>query len=557
MKITVADYIVKKLISLQIKNVFGLPGDYNFNILDAIIKKEGINWINCTNELNASYASDGYARINGYGAIVTTYGVGEFSAMNGIAGCYSENLPVIHITGVPKSSFIENKVLVHHNFISGDYYTFERAQKNVVETTAYLNEKNAKSEIDRIFDVMVNKKLPVYVAIPVDVCCQYIEDDDYKINIQKSDENNLNLAFNKIKELIESSKNPILFVDYLTKRFKLQNEVLEFIKNTNIKFSSFIMGKGAISEEQKGFLGTYTGNYSPKLLLDEIKNSDLTISIGYLNGDLNTGGFSTFEEKNLDILIDKTKTTIKGEVFENVLVQDIVRLIAKNIKAKFSPRTIKETKLKTTPKEKIKIEDIIPKIESVFDKNDVFIMEMGLLSLSGGLIKLKDGMEYLSQTLWGSIGWATPAAFGAMMANKEKNNDSKIVLFVGDGSIQLTCQEIANYFEYDLKPVVFILNNKGYTIERVLSKDKEDKFNDITDWDYKALIKAFCQKKDFIFKRAKTIKEFEGAIKKINKEKGKKPIFIELYTDKYDFGNLGDLHVKNMKAYSNSLQSNL
>ena len=95
MKTTVVDYLVKKLEFLGINHIFGLPGDYNFNILDAIIKSKNVEWINSTNELNAGYCADGYARIKGYGALVTTYGVGELSAINAIAGSYAESVPVM------------------------------------------------------------------------------------------------------------------------------------------------------------------------------------------------------------------------------------------------------------------------------------------------------------------------------------------------------------------------------------------------------------------------------------------------------------------------------
>ena len=71
--------------------------------LDDIIAHNHIKWIGNTNELNASYAADGYARINGIGAMVTTFGVGELSAVNGIAGSYAERVPVIAITGAPVS----------------------------------------------------------------------------------------------------------------------------------------------------------------------------------------------------------------------------------------------------------------------------------------------------------------------------------------------------------------------------------------------------------------------------------------------------------------------
>ena len=94
-KIKTVDYVVQELVKLGITDVFGLPGDYNFNIVEAVEKNKDTNWIGCTNELNAGYAADGYARIKGYGALVTTYGVCELSAINAIAGSFAEFVPVI------------------------------------------------------------------------------------------------------------------------------------------------------------------------------------------------------------------------------------------------------------------------------------------------------------------------------------------------------------------------------------------------------------------------------------------------------------------------------
>lgn len=95
-----AEYLVKKLEELGVNEFFGLPGDYNFNLLYAVENNPNTCWIGCTNELNAGYAADGYARMRGYGALITTYGVGELSAMNAIAGSLAENVPVISIVGI-------------------------------------------------------------------------------------------------------------------------------------------------------------------------------------------------------------------------------------------------------------------------------------------------------------------------------------------------------------------------------------------------------------------------------------------------------------------------
>lgn len=548
MKVTVADYLVKKLKFLGIKNVFGLPGDYNFNILDAIIKDDEINWVNSTNELNASYSSDGYARINGYGAVVTTYGVGELSAINGIAGSMAENVPVIHIAGVPKTSFIEKNIIVHHNFSNPNYYLFENAYKNVVETTAYLNFENAKKEIDRVFNVFVNEKKPVYIAIPVDVCEFLIDDDGFdKIEYKKSDEKALNETVSEIISLIEKAKNPIIFFDYLCKRYNLKNEIKEFINKTNMKFGTFLMGKGIIDETNPNFIGVNGGNLS-SFVQNEIKKSDLIITAGYLNADLNTGGFSAFE-KEIDIEIRKNETIIKGKVYKNVLLQDVILKLNEKITKTFEKNDFKQIKKKINEKGKIKVDDILPLIETVLDEDDIFTMETGLFSLSGSFLNLKKNVEYLSQTLWGSIGWATPALFGAMMADNKKCH----IMFTGEGAHQLTIQEMANFFEYDLKPVIFVLNNNGYTVERVLSKDPNDKFNNITNWNYPKLIEGFSNNKDYFIKTVSTLESFIETIDEIKKLKGKKLCYVEIMTDKKDYGSLCGRFISNMKHFSSNL----
>ncbi|CAF1542796.1 unnamed protein product, partial [Rotaria sp. Silwood1] len=80
-KMTIGNYLLRRLKSLDVDIIFGVPGDYNLPFLDQIEDFDGIQWGNNCNELNASYAADGYARIRGIGVLVTTFGVGELSAI--------------------------------------------------------------------------------------------------------------------------------------------------------------------------------------------------------------------------------------------------------------------------------------------------------------------------------------------------------------------------------------------------------------------------------------------------------------------------------------------
>ena len=98
---TVGDYLLDRLAELGVTEVFGVPGDYNLEFLDHIVAHPQLRWVGNANELNAGYAADGYGRLRGMSAVVTTFGVGELSAANAIAGSYAEHVPVVHIVGGP------------------------------------------------------------------------------------------------------------------------------------------------------------------------------------------------------------------------------------------------------------------------------------------------------------------------------------------------------------------------------------------------------------------------------------------------------------------------
>ena len=144
MKTTVGDYLIDSLKEYGVKHIIGVPGDYNLSFLDQIDDSEDIEWIGNCNELNASYAADGYGRIKGMAAIATTFGVGELSAVNGIAGSYAENVPVVKIVGIPSSKVVENRKLVHHTLGDGEFYRFNEMFKEVSVAQTILNEINAK-----------------------------------------------------------------------------------------------------------------------------------------------------------------------------------------------------------------------------------------------------------------------------------------------------------------------------------------------------------------------------------------------------------------------------
>ena len=124
--VSVADYVVERLAAEGINHCFGVAGDYLFPICDAVDSSAKVKWIGCANELNASYAADGYARVRGAAMLATTYGVGELSAMNGVMGAKAERSLVFHVVGMPSYQHQRVHKITHHTLGDGVFGNFVR-----------------------------------------------------------------------------------------------------------------------------------------------------------------------------------------------------------------------------------------------------------------------------------------------------------------------------------------------------------------------------------------------------------------------------------------------
>ncbi len=541
-KIKISDYLIQQLNKLQITEIFGLPGDYNFELVEAVERNKNVNWIGSSNELNGAYCADGYARQKGYGAMITTFGVGELSAINGIAGSMAENVPVMKITGIPSTKHIENKTLLHHNLDNADYQAFYRVYQNVVEASAFLTKENAKSEIDRLINVMVRTKKPVYAAIPMDVAVMEIENINNEIVEPVSDEKNLNLAVDEIIKEIKNSKKPVVIADILARRFGTRKEVNEFLEKTKIPSTCFIRGLDVIKNDCVNYFGCYMGKSTNKDCYDYANSSDCVICFGDVISDLNTMGFDFEFDLNEIISVQGDFVKIRGRKIDNVLLKDVIKKLAEKtdyISNEKITRTLKYSENNTqNTNEKLTTSYLYPRLEKFLKENDIFINEVGLTSFGVIPMHLKNNIDINNQMLWGSIGWATPCAFGCAIADRKR----RTILITGDGAHQLTAQEISTMMRNNVKPIIFIINNDGYTVERILCDDIEAKYNEIAAWNYAQLPKAF--KGDCFCAEVKTNKELDEVLQKIDSFNNEKMCYIELHINYLDIPKLANAIVK-------------
>ena len=165
----IGDFLLRRLKDAGLRHLFGVPGDYNLELLQQLQDTGALKWVGACSELNASYAADGYARLNGLGALLVTNGVGALSAINGVGGAYSEHVPVICIAGSIPLRSIDRGLGMHHTMADGTYDHFLDAYAHVTAAHARLTPRNAATEIDRLILTAWREKLPVYMELPSDI----------------------------------------------------------------------------------------------------------------------------------------------------------------------------------------------------------------------------------------------------------------------------------------------------------------------------------------------------------------------------------------------------
>lgn len=525
---TVIQHVLDRLKAIGVCDVFGVPGDYAFPVNDAICNDPGMRWIGCANELNAAYAADGYARVKGMAALCTTYGVGELSAINGIAGAYAEHLPIFHLVGAPRMAAQSSRAAMHHTLGNGEYDLFHRMSQPVVCASAIMTPQNVAYETERLIAEALFHRRPVYMAFPADYANQPVLGSAEAIPAPKSDTAALQAAVSAILSALDKAKTAVVLPGILIARAGLQAEMQAVIDRSGLPFATMFMDKSVLDEQQPGFVGMYDGAIMTEEVRAFVESRDVVLAIGTIASDFNTGAFTARLDPARTIGIGHHHVHSGGKTFANVELGDVLAALAHALDGRDWPR-IAATSLgeKTgSGSDPITVEALYPRWAEFLKPGDILIGETGTASMGLGFALMPDGATFHNQTLWGSIGWATPAAVGAAAAVPER----RVVLVTGEGSHQLTAQEVGLSGRLGLKPVVFVLNNDGYLIERLLCKDPEIAYNDIAQWRYTELPHALgCD--GWFTARVTTCAEFDAALDAA--QKADRGVYIEVVTDTY------------------------
>lgn len=541
-EITLGRYLFERLNQLRVQTIFGLPGDFNLSLLDKIYEVDGMRWAGNANELNAAYAADGYSRVKGLACLVTTFGVGELSALNGVGGSYAEHVGMLHVVGVPSISSQAKQLLLHHTLGNGDFTVFHRMSNNISQTTAFISDINsAPSEIDRCIREAYVHQRPVYIGLPANLVDLNVPvsllNTPIDLSLKPNDPDAQTEVIETVLDLVAQAKNPVILVDACASRHDCRPEVAQLIDATNFPAFTTPMGKSGVNESHPRFGGVYVGTLSEPAVKEAVESADLVLSIGALLSDFNTGSFSySYKTKNI-VEFHSDYTKIRQATFPGVQMKEALHQLLAGIGSRvtnYIPVPVPQQKVVPTPGDAAPIsqEWMWSRVSSWFREGDIIITETGTSAFGIVQSKFPDNCLGISQVLWGSIGFTVGACLGAVMAAQEIDPKKRVILFVGDGSLQLTVQEISTMVKWQNTPYLFVLNNDGYTIERLIHGETAT-YNDIQPWDNLALLPLF-NSKDYEAIRVSTIGEINGLFNNAAFNENSRIRMIEVMLPKMD-----------------------
>ena len=477
---SIGSYLIQRLQEYGVRDIFGIPGDFVLQFY-GMLEESPIRVIGTTNEACAGYAADGYARINGIGAVCVTYCVGGLSLCNSVAGAYAEKSPVIVISGSPGMGERRSDPLLHHRV--KDFNTQRDVFEKITVASASLeDELTAFREIDRCLAACVRYKRPVFLELPRDKVLAVPQHEHHTlVEHPVSDPDALREALDEAKESIKAARKPVIIAGIELHRFCLQDQLLKFAEHNNIPICATLLGKSVVSERHPLYLGVYEGAMGREEVRKYVEESDCIILLGAFMSDINLGGFTAQLDPGKCIYATSEKLRIRHHHFHNIVFADFMNAVSdKKFSTKRVAPKIKQPEIapwKPSNAAPMTMKRLFQKINSVLDQKLVVVSDTGVSLFAAADLSITQHTEFLSTAYYTSMGFAIPASMGVQVANRQL----RPLVLVGDGAFQMTCMELSTTVRHNFNPIVIVLNNKGYSTERFI---QEGPFNDIHNWQY-------------------------------------------------------------------------
>jgi pyruvate decarboxylase len=495
-QVTVGTYLGMRLVQAGLRDFFTVPGDFTLVLLDQLLAVPGLRMISCCNELNAGYAADGYARTSGFSAAVVTYTVGGLSLINAVAGAYGDDLSLLAVSGGPNSNDAHDHHRIHHTIGELDLYQTERCYAPVVAAVFNIRHlDDAARMIDEAILTCLNKKKPVYLEIACNLTGLPIAAPTlglFSALPAVSNPEALAAAVDMAAARINNAVKPVLVSGVKIRPANAGDAFLSLVNVMGSAVATTPDAKGIFSEDHPSFIGTYWPEVSSPNCSEIVESSDCQVLVGVQQTDYTSTGWTALYKMDSAINVAYDYVSMPEGTFSQVYMADFLHKLASKVSKKdASMQAYLRYKDPIAPaliadeNDPLSLREIRRQVQGIINSETSLIVETGDSWFSGQTMHLPKGASYHVQMQYGSIGWSVGATLGVALASKE---EARVISLIGDGSFQLTAQELSTMIRYQLNPIIFLINNGGYTIEVEIH---DGPYNQIKNWNYAGLMDVF------------------------------------------------------------------
>ena len=470
MRINGAQAVIECLKKENVNLVFGYPGGAVLTLYDALYQNN-FPHILTKHEQGAVHAADGYARSSGkVGVCFATSGPGATNLITGIATANIDSIPLVCITGqvathlIGKDSFQEADVcgitapVTKHNYLIKKVEDLPHVFKEAFHIAA------------------TGRPGPVVIDIAKDVFEQeldFVYPDKVNLRGYQLQKDGNSQDIDNLIQALTIAEKPVFFVGGGVISSNTAAYIKQLADITGIPVVDSLMGKGAISSNQEeslgmiGMHGTYVANMA-------VMKCDLLIGLGVRFDDRVTGKTSEFAPNAQVAHFDIDNAEINKNIhIDYPIVGDLrwslplftakLSILGNELKQKYQSwhnylLDLKTNSSNTSPKTApfILPEYLISLVSELCDEDTIIVTDVGQHQMwTAQYYKFQKARTFLTSGGLGTMGFGLPAAIGAKLAHPDK----KVILFTGDGSIMMNCQEFATVADYDLDIKIIVLNN--------------------------------------------------------------------------------------------------
>ncbi|MEI7590196.1 MAG: biosynthetic-type acetolactate synthase large subunit [Deltaproteobacteria bacterium] len=468
MKLTGAQILFKTLEMEGVEVIFGYPGGAVIGIYDEMCRQK-IKHILVRHEQAAAHAADGYARASGkVGVCLATSGPGATNTVTGIANAYLDSIPIVIFTGqaptglIGSDAFQEVDIMgitrpcTKHNFLVRRVEDLGR----IIREAFHI----ARS----------GRPGPVLVDLPKDVMQTEIDADSisYDSGYLYEEEKASDSEIAKAVEMIVASKKLLVFSGGGVILGKASNELRELVQLLDAPITSTLMGLGAYSGTDAGWLGMpgMHGTYAANMAISEC---DLMVAVGVRFDDRVTSKVEAFAPNAKIIHIDIDPISIDKIVRTNLAIigsaKEVLCALIRDLKsANFTPANEnkkwreqidqwqRDYPVGYNQGNTIKPQFVVEKLYELSAGKAIVATEVGQHQMwAAQFFRYAEPNNFITSGGLGTMGFGFPAAIGAQMARP----DALVIDIAGDGSIQMNIQELATAVQYKIPIKIAIINN--------------------------------------------------------------------------------------------------